>query len=188
MAGDTVVGFIDVFDTRPRDFAEFVDFMKSVGQMVAGVIENAQLLADLERNNQQLTMLVESGLEFGATLELDMVLTSIADRMCAVTGADCCDVYALEEETLRGLVNVDQGVADADFAGTTYRLADLALATQACESRAPVRMLRLHHRPAPHRVRAPRVAALGLPRQSAPAAHPPRRGGGHGQHLRSPAA
>ena len=138
VAGDTVVGFIDVFDTKPRDFAEFVDFMKSVGQMVAGVIENAQLLADLERNNRQLTMLVESGLEFGATLDLDTVLSSIANRMCAVTGADCCDVYALEDETLRGLVNVDQGVADADFAGIRYRLADLALATVACESRAPV--------------------------------------------------
>ena len=112
--------------------------MKSVGQMVAGVIENAQLLADLERNNQQLTMLVESGLEFGATLDLDTVLSSVAERMCAATGADCCDVYALEDETLRGLVNVDQGVADDDFAGTTYRLADLALATLACESRAPV--------------------------------------------------
>ena len=44
VAGDRVIGLIDVFDTRPRDYGEYLDFLKSVGQMAAGAIENAMLV------------------------------------------------------------------------------------------------------------------------------------------------
>ena len=36
VSGDRVIGLIDVFDTRPRDYGEYLDFLKSVGQMAAG--------------------------------------------------------------------------------------------------------------------------------------------------------
>ena len=61
VGGDRVIGLIDVFDTRPRDYAEYLDFLRSVGQTAAGAIENALLLDKLERRNAALAELVELG-------------------------------------------------------------------------------------------------------------------------------
>jgi GAF domain-containing protein len=38
---ERVIGLIDVFDTRPRDYREYLDFLKSVGQIVAGALGRA---------------------------------------------------------------------------------------------------------------------------------------------------
>ena len=48
-ADDRVIGLIDVFDTRPRDYGEYADFLRAVGQMVAGAVQNALLVSRLER-------------------------------------------------------------------------------------------------------------------------------------------
>ena len=66
---DRVVGLLDVYDHRRRDYAEHRDFLLRVGQMMAGAFENALLMERLEESNQTLALLVESGIEFGATLE-----------------------------------------------------------------------------------------------------------------------
>lgn len=39
--GERVIGIIDIFDIRPRDYGEYPDFLRSVGQIAAGAIENA---------------------------------------------------------------------------------------------------------------------------------------------------
>ena len=59
--GERVIGVVDVFDTRPRDYGEYLDFLRSVGQTAAGAIENALLVADLERRNAALAELVDLG-------------------------------------------------------------------------------------------------------------------------------
>ena len=61
VGGERVIGLIDVFDTRPRDYGEYLDFLRSVGQTAAGAIENALLLDKLERRNAALAELVELG-------------------------------------------------------------------------------------------------------------------------------
>jgi len=61
VADGRVIGLIDVFDTRPRDFGEYIDFLRSVGQMTAGAIQNALLLDELERRDAALAELVELG-------------------------------------------------------------------------------------------------------------------------------
>ena len=60
VVGERVIGLIDVFDTRPRDYAAFLDYLRSVGQMAAGAIENALLVDELERRNAALAELVET--------------------------------------------------------------------------------------------------------------------------------
>ena len=89
-----LVGMIDVFDTKPRHFESYLDFMRSVGQMVAGAFENAGLLEQLGATNPELETLVQSGLEFGSTLDLERVYVSVAERMRDVADAVCCDIYA----------------------------------------------------------------------------------------------
>ena len=133
-----LVGLIDVFDVRPRRFDEYVDFARSIGQLMAGAFDNLQLLERLAESNRQLGLLAESSLEFGASLDLTEVLDSVASRMCVAAAAACCDIYAIEGDELRGLVSTDGSAIDDEFAGTTYRLSDFALARRAIELGQPV--------------------------------------------------
>ena len=135
---DRVVGLLDVYDHRRRDYAEHRDFLLRVGQMMAGAFENALLMERLEDSNQTLGLLVESGIEFGATLDRDEVLQSVARRLCAATSAPNCDIYTLHDDTIRCIACIDHGEPDPDYVGTEYPLEQLGLARVALESRQPV--------------------------------------------------
>ena len=117
---DRVVGLLDVYDHRRRDYAEHRDFLLRVGQMMAGAFENALLMEQLEDSNQTLGLLVESGMEFGATLDRDQVLESVARRLCAATSAPNCDVFTVHDRVIRCVACIDHGVPDADYLGTEY--------------------------------------------------------------------
>ncbi len=133
-----VVGMIDIFDTTSRDFRECLDFTLSVGQMVAGAFENATLLERLNATNRELETLVQSGLEFAASLDLEQVLSSVATRMLQVSDSACCDIYRVEGDRLLGLLSVEAEGPTPDFAGTTYDLALLGVAGSVVDSREPV--------------------------------------------------
>jgi diguanylate cyclase (GGDEF)-like protein/excisionase family DNA binding protein len=135
---DRVVGLLDVYDVRPRDYAECLHFVASVGQAVAGAFETKLLLERLEDGNRRLGVLVDSSLEFGATLELEELLSSVARRMCDVADAACCDVSSTDGQRLLGLVSVHDGMVSASYPGTQYDLAELGLATRAVDERQPV--------------------------------------------------
>ncbi len=133
-----LVGLIDVFDLRERRFDDHLDFARSVAQTTAGAFDNLLLLERLAESNRQLGVLAESSLEFGASLDLTEVLHSVASRMCLAAAAACCDIYALDGDSLRGLVSTDGSAIDDAFPGTTYRLGDFAVARRAIELGRPV--------------------------------------------------
>ena len=135
---DRVVGLLDVYDHRRRDYAEHRDFLLRVGQMMAGAFENALLMERLEESNQTLGLLVESGIEFGATLDRDEVLESVARRLCAATSAPNCDIFSLRGDMIRCIACIDHGEPDPSYVGTEYPLERLGLARLALESRQPV--------------------------------------------------
>ena len=89
------IGLIDVFDTRCATTPSILDFIRSVGRLLAGAFEKAMLVERLESGNRDLRVLVESGLEFGATLDVDAVLGTVAERILDVSRADLCDIYGL---------------------------------------------------------------------------------------------
>ena len=134
---DRVVGLLDVYDHRRRDYAEHRDFLLRVGQMMAGTFENALLMERLAESNQTLGLLVESGMEFGATLDRDQVLESVARRRCAATGAPNCDIFTLHGRSIRCVACIDGGLPDPSYVGTEYPLDRLGLARIALESRRP---------------------------------------------------
>ncbi len=133
-----VVGLIDVFDRVPRDYRAYLDFILSVGQMVAGAFENATLLERLGAINRELETLVHSGLEFGSTLDLDQVLASVASRIYGEAEVACCEIAIIEDDELRALVSVDERGADAAFPGITYAIADLETAQAVIDSGEPL--------------------------------------------------
>jgi diguanylate cyclase (GGDEF)-like protein/excisionase family DNA binding protein len=135
---ERVVGLLDVYDRRRRDYAEHRDFLLRVGQMMAGAFENALLMERLEESNQTLGLLVESGMEFGATLDRDEVLESVARRLCAATRAPNCDIFTLHDDAIRCVACIDHGKADAEYVGTRYRVDQLGLTRLALETRQPV--------------------------------------------------
>jgi len=136
---DVAVGLIDLFDARPRDWQECIELAAGVGQLVAGAMESADLLSRLEGRNRDLRTLVEGGLEFSSTLDVERVLLSIARRMRGATGAAACDIYAVDGELLRALVSVDDGdSADQDYAGREFVVADFPLTGLALRTGRPV--------------------------------------------------
>jgi diguanylate cyclase (GGDEF)-like protein/excisionase family DNA binding protein len=134
---DRVVGLLDVYDHRRRDFAEHRDVLLRVGQMMAGIFENALLMERLDESNQTLGLLVESGMEFGATLDRDKVLESVARRLCAATGAPNCDIFTLHGRAIRCVACIDHGEPDPSYVGAEYAVDQLGLARIALESRRP---------------------------------------------------
>ena len=137
-AAEDVIGLLDVYDDRPRDYAEHLDFLMSVGQIVAGAFANAILVERLEKANRTLSLLVESGIELGGTLELSEVLQTVGRRLCAAAAAPTCDIYVVEGGLLRCVACIDHGAADEEFVGTTYQLDDLVLVRDALTRGEPV--------------------------------------------------
>ena len=136
---DNVVGFIDLFDARPRDWRECIEFAGGVGQLVAGALENADLLARLEDRNSDLRSLVEGGLEFGSTLDFQRVLLSAARRMRDAAGAAACEVYTVHGELLRAVVALkDDGATDASLVGRESSIDAHPLASETLRSGRPV--------------------------------------------------
>jgi diguanylate cyclase (GGDEF)-like protein/excisionase family DNA binding protein len=135
---DRAIGFIDLFDNKPRDFAPYLDFIRTVGQMTAGAFENASLLDRLNDTNRELETLVQSGLEFGATLDLDAVLAAVASRIRTIADAPCCDIYSLDGDRVVGLVSVGPDGVDPDFSGASIAMSDLVIFPEIAATGDPV--------------------------------------------------
>ena len=132
------IGLIDVFDTKVRDYTVHLDLIRNVGRLLAGSFEKAMLVERLEGGNQDLRLLVDSGMEFGATLDVDAVLRTVAERILEVSEADMCDVYRLDGDEFEILVAIG-GDYDDDPAGSRYLLRDCSTLLKAAEQRRPVR-------------------------------------------------
>ncbi len=102
------IGLIDVFDTKVREYSGQLDFIRNVGRMLAGAFEKAMLVERLESGNRDLRLLVDSGLEFGSTLDIDAVIAKVAERILTVSRADMCDVYGVVGEDAEILVSVGE--------------------------------------------------------------------------------
>jgi len=131
------IGLIDVFDLKARDYTSALDFIRSVGRLLAGAFEKALLVDRLESGNRDLRLLVDSGMEFGATLEVDAVLRSVAERILEVSNADMCDIYQLSGDEVEILVSLG-GTWDEDPVGQRYPLSDYDIFVEAAEHRRPI--------------------------------------------------
>ena len=131
------IGLIDVFDTKVRDYTVHLDLIRSVGRLLAGSFEKAMLVESLEGGNRDLRLLVDSGMEFGATLDMDAVLRTVAERILEVSKADLCDVYRLDGDEVEILVAIGEDWEE-EPAGQRYRLEDCSTFLRAVEQRRPV--------------------------------------------------
>ena len=130
------IGLIDVFDTKVRDYSDVLDFIRNVGRLLAGSFEKAMLVERLENRNRDLHVLVDSGMEFAATLDVDTLLLACAERIREVSRADFCDIYRLEGEEIQAVVWTG-GTWDDDAIAQRYRLEDYSVLARAAATREP---------------------------------------------------
>jgi len=131
------IGLIDVFDTAVRDYTVHLDLIRNVGRLLAGSFGKAMLVERLARGNRDLRLLVDSGMEFGASLEVEDVIATVAQRILDVSQADMCDVLRVDGDEVEILVALGSDW-DEDPAGRRYHLADYSLYMRAVAERGPV--------------------------------------------------
>ena len=136
--GERLVGLIEFYDERPRDYAEALDFVRSAARLLAGAFDKAVLMQRLEASNDELRRLVDAGLEFSESLDIDDVLLSVATTMRSVAEAARCDIYAVEDGTAVGLVSVSDDDDDPAFPETAYPLENLSFARRMDDTLGPV--------------------------------------------------
>ena len=113
-----VVGAIDIHDDKPRDYAEILNLTTNVAQMVAGALETALLLDQVDRHAAELRELAEMGELASQTPDLDAFLIGVAERLLRVTGAVDCDIFTLNGDgRLTCLVSRDRQACDNALVG-----------------------------------------------------------------------
>ena len=101
-----IVGTVEIDDVRERDFAEYLDFARSVGQLLAGAFAKATLLEELEQRVRAQRELVELGQIASQARDLDELQRTVAQRLFTFMDAASCDVYRLEGDRQRCVASV----------------------------------------------------------------------------------
>src|SRR2546423_3020490 len=79
---DEVIGVMNVQTVEPRDFGrEQIDFLQTIANQVAGIIEKGRLQREAERKLREGSALFEVSNEVTSTLALDEVLALVVDRL-----------------------------------------------------------------------------------------------------------
>ncbi|HEX9269244.1 MAG TPA: GAF domain-containing protein, partial [Candidatus Limnocylindria bacterium] len=82
---DEVIGVMNVQTVAPRDFESGeIDFLQTIANQVAGVIEKSRLQRDAERKLREVSALFEVSNVLTSTLELNEVLSLVVDRLVRV--------------------------------------------------------------------------------------------------------
>src|SRR2546428_2021446 len=85
VARDEVIGVMNVQTVEPRDFhREEIDFLQTIANQVAGIIEKGRLQRDAERKLREVSALFEVSNVLTSTLELGEVLQLVVDRLVRV--------------------------------------------------------------------------------------------------------
>jgi diguanylate cyclase (GGDEF)-like protein len=96
VSGGATIGLIEIFDTRPRDFAECLDYLRRVGQIVGGAYEKATALDRRAAQAARLNSLLESSRAVAATGRLEEALAIVARVAAEALGAPQCIVFELD--------------------------------------------------------------------------------------------
>ncbi len=99
---DEVVGVMNVQTVRERAFdREEIEFLQTIANQVAGIIEKGRLQRDAERKLREVSALFEVSNVLTSTLELDEVLSLIVDRLVRAYPGAAGAIYLREGDDLR---------------------------------------------------------------------------------------
>ncbi|HEY5388248.1 MAG TPA: GAF domain-containing protein, partial [Thermoleophilia bacterium] len=118
IAGDNVVGMIDVFDTVERDYNDVRGFLTSAAHTIADALQNAHLMASLRQSNAALRELVELSDRFSEAEGLQQLARIVAGRLRAILEAEDCDIWGIEDGRLKCLASIDSRGWDEEEIGS----------------------------------------------------------------------
>src|SRR5438552_14062889 len=98
VAREEVIGVMNVQTVEPREFhREEIDFLQTIANQVAGIIEKGRLQRDSDRKLREVSALFEVSNVLTSTLELDEVLALVVDRLVRVYPAASGAIYLRED-------------------------------------------------------------------------------------------
>ena len=109
-------------------------------------IENARLLGQLDTKQRDLSLVIESSLDFAASLEPRTVIEAVVERLVALLGAGACDIHVVEPggEAVRTVVSFDQGEFDfGEVIGSVWPLADFPSTAASWRAAGPCAIMSL---------------------------------------------
>jgi GAF domain-containing protein len=115
MVDDTPVGFIDVFDTRERDYGEHLEFVRNVGRMLAGAFHRAVVADQLERRNAEMQVLLDVSRALGSAAVYEDALAIVARKAGEALGlpSSVINEYVPELDSLVIRANYDRGEGES---------------------------------------------------------------------------
>ncbi len=143
VVGGQVIGFFlfEAAGERRRFTPEQVELAQIVASQAAIAAQNANLLEQSFVRTRELETLFEASQATSLTLELDTVMSSVAQQMLAALGADACSVMLWDEveQELRVYADVNQIDADRSApAGTIYALRQYPLRREVLQERTAI--------------------------------------------------
>ena len=127
VASDQSVGFIDLFDARPRDWRECTGFAVAAGQLIAGTLQNAALFGDLQRSNRETELLNEIARRTTASLDLGEIVEAAVASLARLSPISTYSLALLEDGEFREVYGSRSGRRQArgeDAAVVDDRLLD----------------------------------------------------------------
>ncbi len=99
IVGKNLVGVLDIQSDRPN---AFVEDDRQIGQAlayhVAVALENARLQAELQHHLREKTLLYESNLALGTSMDMDRVLGLMSQKIAEVLEAGACVICHIDEK------------------------------------------------------------------------------------------
>jgi len=138
MVEDRAIGYVDIFDTKPRDYAEFAAFLRSAAPVIARTLENSLLLEEVRGRAEALRELVNIGELLSRTLELDELVRLVALRLLASLDAAYCDIFRVDGATLTHLAAIGPEGFDDQIVGRVVTLDEYPTSKGAVESGEPL--------------------------------------------------
>ena len=119
-----------IHDRRGRELSRVL--------VLRDVTERVESTRKLDKANDDLKILVEASLEFGASLNTADVLGAAGRRMRELSGADQCHIYRLKDGRMETLLTADGRIVADESEEMSFCLAAYDVSREAVESRRPV--------------------------------------------------
>ena len=120
--GGGVVGVLELDAGSQGAIAAARGSCELAARLLAAVIGGGEAVERLSRRVNDLSVVVEAGLEDTARLSTDDVLHAVIRRLAQLTQTPVADIYAVEGDTLRALVSYDSGRFDDEWEGVVIPL------------------------------------------------------------------
>ena len=123
---DEIVGMIDIFDTRERDYNEVRELPRRAPRARSPTPCRTRVCwAACGSSNAALRELVELGDQLNEAEGLQALARIVAERLRAILEAEDCDIWGIEGDRLRCLASLDSRGWDEEEIGSERDLARL---------------------------------------------------------------